>query len=151
MKILLDIDGVMVTTPSWKRLEILEDGFSSFNNNAALNLQKIITTTGATIMLTTSHKSNFSIPQWISIFQKRGILINTIDRLPENNHLNRKEEILNWLKNSTENNFIIIDDDKSLNDLPTKYKSKLILTGSLIGLDEEKCNAAINILTSAMI
>lgn len=38
MTILLDIDGVLVTTPSWKSTEQLSDGFMKFNENAADNV-----------------------------------------------------------------------------------------------------------------
>ena len=49
----------------------------------------------------------------------------------------RKDEILNWFNlNGVSEKFIIIDDDKSLNDLPSYLKDKLVLTSSLIGLTE---------------
>ena len=43
---------------------------------------------------------------------------------------------INWFNtNEIQEDFIIIDDDKSLNDLPKFFKNRLILTSSLIGLN----------------
>ncbi len=90
-------------------------------------------------MLTTSHKSTFNIETWKDLFQNRGINIENIKSLPANIHnLSRKDEIINWfdLNNFTED-FVIIDDDKSLNELPDFLKAHLIQTSSYVGLTEE--------------
>ncbi len=137
MLILLDIDGVMVPQKSWKPVEQLNDGFSKFSEKSIRSLNRIISETHASIILTSSHKSRYSVSKWRDIFKNRGI--NTsITLLDENTrNLNRKEEILNWLKNRhTNEDYIIIDDDKSLNALPSNIKKLCILTSPLIGLDE---------------
>ncbi len=149
MLILLDIDGVMVTTPSWKKVEILNDQFSSFNERAVINLQKIISETNASIVLTTSHKSRFTIHEWKNIFNRRGVTVDSLYCLDNNvNYLSRKDEILNWLGKGITESFVIIDDDKSLNDLPNKIKNKCVITSSMIGLNDESALSAINILNS---
>lgn len=138
MLIFLDIDGVMVPAKGWKSPELLDDGFPAFSINAVNILQSLISE-GATIMLTTSHKSKYSVDEWKSIFKKRDIEIENIECLPTNaNNLSRKDEIVNWfnLNNITEV-FIIIDDDKSLNELPYFLKRHLIQTSPYIGLTEE--------------
>ncbi|OYU96271.1 MAG: hypothetical protein CFE21_07660 [Bacteroidetes bacterium B1(2017)] len=147
MRILLDIDGVMVPAKSWKSVEKLEDGFACFNITAATLLQKIISETGATIVLTTSHKSLYSIVEWKNIFSRRGVYAN-FDKLADNGlRLSRKDEILSWLKkNNSNEKFVILDDDTSLNDLPIEVKSKLVLTSPYIGLNIEKADFAIKIL-----
>jgi hypothetical protein len=148
MLILLDIDGVMVPGNSWKKPEFLDDGFPAFSNRASSALQKIISETSADILLTTSHKSNYSIEEWITIFNLRGIKIKNIYSLPENKaHLSRKEEIMNWITTSNElPDFIIIDDDKSLNGLPKFVKNKLIQTNASIGLTIDLINEALEII-----
>lgn len=145
MLILLDIDGVMVPANSWKRPEILEDNFMNFGLQATKALEKIISSTSADILLTTSHKDSFDLNQWKSIFENRGITVNKIDKLPKNvNHLSRKDEILNWFNsNKTTENFIIIDDDKSLNALPDVVKNKLIQTSATVGLTDSLADEAI--------
>lgn len=138
MLLFLDIDGVMVPAKSWKPLELLADGFPAFSPQAIAVLQQLITE-DVTIMLTTSHKASYTLNKWKTIFKNRGIEIMNIAALPENTEgLNRKAEILNWFNlNPIHEDFIIIDDDKSLNDLPAFLKEKLIQTSSYIGLRAE--------------
>ena len=148
MLIFLDIDGVMTSANSWKRPELLSDGFAMFNSNATNALKKIIAKTNADIILTSSHKTNYSPQEWAVLFKSRGIQVADIQSLPENiSRLSRKEEILNWITNNPEeDSFIIIDDDKSLNDLPPSLKQKLILTSGSIGLTDELAEKAIMLL-----
>jgi len=138
MLLLLDIDGVMVPANSWRRPEILADGFVEFNPQAVNALNKILRHNDFDIVLTTSHKFKYSLHQWLDIFSSRNITLNKIDRLPENiDQLNRKNEILNWFKSTTRNReFIILDDDKSLNDLPELLKARLVQTSASVGLTD---------------
>ena len=148
MLILLDIDGVMVPASAWKRPEFLNDGFPVFSNRATEALQKIISETSANLLLTTSHKSNYSISEWNAIFKLRGITVNKIERLEGNSlNTNRKDEILNWFSfTNSKEKFVIIDDDKSLNALPSNLKEKLVLTSPLVGLTMDMAFDAIAIL-----
>ena len=147
MLLLLDIDGVMVQAASWKRVEIHPDGFFQFMPHAVSNLRDIISETGASIVLTTSHKSTYSLEKWEEVFNNRGIAAK-IDKLDDNTDLlSRKDEILNWLsKTGMTEDFVIIDDDKSLHDLPKSIKEKVVFTQPLIGLNKEAASSAIEIL-----
>lgn len=138
MLIFLDIDGVMVPAKGWKSPELLDDGFPAFSSKASVVLQRLISEE-TTIILTTSHKSNYTLDEWKEIFRKRGISIEKIMSLDNNlSNLSRKDEILNWFGfNHITEDFIIIDDDKSLNSLPVFLKEKLILTSPFIGLTDE--------------
>jgi len=138
MLFFLDIDGVMVPAKGWKSPDMLNDGFPAFSTKAISALQRLISG-DVTIILTTSHKSKFSIDEWKSIFRNRGIDIEKIKSLPENaNNLNRKDEIVNWFSvNNVNEDFVIIDDDKSLNELPAYLKERLVQTSPYIGLTEE--------------
>jgi hypothetical protein len=151
MMIYLDIDGVMVPANSWKRPEILEDGFPDFSPMAIKALNRIISNSSADIILTTSHKSKYSIDQWTSIFKRRNIIFNKIKKLPENRkHLNRKDELLRWFTTGRiDNNFIIIDDDKSLNSLPYFFKKRLVQTSGGIGLTDNLADEAINTIENS--
>lgn len=149
MLILLDIDGVMVPANSWRRPEILDDGFPIFEIRATHALQRIISETNADILLTTSHKSRYTNDQWRDIFKARGIIVNGINQLPENtSNSNRREEILEWYKTpmGTHKRFVIIDDDKSLNILPNDIKDNFVLTSGSVGLTDELADKAISIL-----
>ncbi|MCP9752030.1 HAD domain-containing protein [Ferruginibacter sp. HRS2-29] len=138
MLFLLDIDGVMVPATGWKSPEILSDGFPAFSSKSVFVLQNLVSE-GDTVMLTTSHKARYSIQEWKNIFAARGITIKKLESLPENlNNLTRKQEIVDWFKaNKIEEGFLIIDDDKSLSDLPLFLKKNLIQTSPYIGLVEE--------------
>lgn len=138
MLIFLDIDGVMVPAKSWKSPELLDDGFPDFSIPASLALRQLIAK-NVTVMLTTSHKSNYTIQQWHSIFKKRGIEIPHLKTLPENKTmLSRKDELLKWFnQNPIDEEFLIIDDDSSLNDLPLDLKKYLIQPSPYIGLSED--------------
>lgn len=148
MLIFLDIDGVMVPAKSWKRPGILEDGFPEFSPKAIEALTKIISKSSADFVLTTSHKSKYSLSEWKAIFERRNINANSIMRLPENiDFLSRKDELLLWFKNhSISGDFIIIDDDKSLNSLPDHLKARLILTSASVGLTDYQAVEALRVI-----
>ena len=147
MLLLLDIDGVMVPAKGWKTPELLSDGFPSFSDKSTITIQSLISN-DVTIMLTTSHKAKFSIQEWKSIFKRRGIIVEKIKSLPENiNNLNRKDEIVHWFNSKNiDEDFVIIDDDKSLNDLPNFLKEHLVLTSPYVGLTEEHLETIKSIL-----
>ena len=139
MLIFLDIDGVMVPAASWKIPEILEDGFPMFTAKSIQSLGSLLSA-DTKIILTTSHRDRFSIEKWKAIFEKRGLHVKNLDRLPSSNtHGKRKDEILQWFATHLRpTNFVIIDDDKTLYDLPSGLKDHLVITSSLVGLTPEK-------------
>lgn len=144
MIILLDIDGVLVQAKNWKPVDLLEDGFYAFLPIASLSLNKIIKETKAKIILTTSHKNKYTKEHWETIFLNRGI-----DAQIEKMNMQAKErftEILIWYTLNTNENFVILDDDKMLCDLPQKIKDRLILIDPLICLNEQHANLAIKML-----
>jgi hypothetical protein len=149
MLVFLDSDGLMVQGSPWKSIENLADGFYTFSAHAVANLQEILFKTHATLMPTTSHKNRFTPKEWKVIFSNRGIDVNSISELQTRKvHSNRKKEILNWHKRHKDiKNFVIIDDDKSLNGLPFELKEKRILTNSSVGLTQSNAVQAIKVLT----
>jgi predicted nuclease of predicted toxin-antitoxin system len=144
MIILLDLDGVLIPAKSWLRPEILNDGFPSFSVSAVNTLNKIINSQ-TKIVLTTSHKDNYTVSEWVDIFKIRGIIVNDLSIMPNYSTfpVSRRESIEIWCIANTEE-FIIIDDDKSLNDLPINIKKNLIQTSSFIGLREENIEQLIS-------
>jgi len=142
MFIFLDIDGVMTPVKGWARPRVLEDGFPAFSPKAVDAIRKVLSkNANAKILLTTSHKGNYNRQQWIQIFHRRGINYQNIDKLNDNStNVSRREEILDWLTDhnvSNNEDIMIIDDDKSLFDLPAPLKLKLVSTSPMIGLTEE--------------
>jgi len=138
MRILLDIDGVMVPAKGWKQPELLPDGFPAFSTKAVAALSELIGP-DHTIVLTTSHKGRFTIEKWLHIFKQRGLSVYHLECLPEHSTgQKRKDEILEWFQQNQQNDsFVIIDDDKSLHELPTSLKERWIETSPYIGLTPE--------------
>lgn len=152
MLLLLDIDGVMVHASPWKKIDSLDDGFYEFMPRAVEGLRRIISETGASIVLTTSHKSTFSLAEWKNIFKKRGI-DTEVSKLDDNHEfLSRKDEILRWKNNNAEcEDYVILDDDKSLHDLPGSIKERVVFTLSYTGLKPENVESAIQIFKNPVL
>jgi 16S rRNA C1402 (ribose-2'-O) methylase RsmI len=151
MLILLDIDGVLVPANSWKQPEFMADGFPVFNLKAVKALQRILSETNASVLLTTSHKTKYNLAQWSDLLKLRGIEPGNVQKLTTESLLtNRTNEILQWYAQRQIPNeaFVIIDDDKMLNGLPEHIKRNLVLTSSSIGLTDELANEVIAILRS---
>jgi hypothetical protein len=105
--------------------------------------------TNASVLLTTSHKSKYKIAQWKDLLKSRGLNPKKIHRLASNSlQTSRKDEILQWYnqKRLPNEEFVIIDDDKMLNDLPENIRHNLILTSPSIGLTDDLADEAISIL-----
>ncbi len=151
MVVLLDFDGVLVTTPSWKPVEQHSDGFLTFNEQAELNLIRLISETGASIVLTTTHRITYSVEKWKEIFNNRGIPVEIIEKVNSRQTigemLSREIEIKEWIdKFGSDRNYVIIDDDLSINALPKEIKNKWVMTKSMIGLDHDSTIKAIKLL-----
>lgn len=151
MIVLLDIDGVLVTTPGWRITEQHSDGFLKFNDKAEKNLIKLITETNASIVLTTTHRITYSVEKWKEIFNNRGIPVETIEKVNTKqtieHMLDRGQEIKEWIDLfGTGKKFVILNDDLSINALPVEIKEKWVMTKSMIGLDEDGTDQAIKIL-----
>lgn len=138
MLLFLDIDGVMVSGAGWKTPENLGDGFPMFNPKAVDALKQLVSK-DTHVILTTSHKSRFSVLEWKKIFEKRGVVIHELSCLdPNNTFRSRKDALLHWFDaNRAVEDFLIIDDDNSLHALPARLKQHLIITSSLVGLTQE--------------
>ncbi|MBK8672891.1 MAG: hypothetical protein IPN93_07865 [Bacteroidetes bacterium] len=152
MTILLDIDGVLETTPIWRQAEIHSDGFMKMNEKALENLSILYKRTNASIVLTTTHRINYDETEWKIIFKNRGLIFDTISKLNDKtkiSHLaDRGTEIKEWVERIGKNiNYVILDDDKSINALPENIKDRWVSTNPLIGFDKESLEKALRILT----
>ncbi len=90
-------------------------------------------------MLTTSHRNRYTIAEWKELFRQRGISIEKLAILPNyGKGIRRKDELMNWFNvNGINEDFLILDDDKSLNDLPQYLKQNLIQPVAHIGLTRD--------------
>jgi hypothetical protein len=140
MKFFLDIDGVMVHANPHRMVELEEDGFYKFNPIAVQILNSVLMTTKDELILSTSHRFRYNIAQRRTILRARGLSMKKISilDLPLDTKSNRRFEITQWIidKQLEPGEIVIIDDDKSLNELPIYLKERLVLTNSYVGLDD---------------
>jgi hypothetical protein len=156
MVILLDIDGVMITTPSWKPTEQLEDGFLKFDPTAEYYLQQLLLKTNAAIILTSTHRISFPVEKWIQIFSNRGFHITSLVKINNKTDLftmrNRAEEIYEWVNHQLPDlNYVIIDDDSSIHALPPPIKNRWVQTTPSLGFNAEASTQTLKILSQPSI
>lgn len=140
MILLLDIDGVLETSPSWKQPEFLEDKFYKFNDNSRKNFIEVINKINPEIILTTTHRINYNLTEWNKIFELRGINVSKISKINNAKKATdikkRNVEIEEWFLNNRTAEFLILDDDKILNELTDNLKNRWIQIDPMLGITE---------------
>jgi hypothetical protein len=143
--LILDLDGVLITTPPWKADEMDSDGYSKFNQFCIDNLNELLSITKFDVWLSSTRRTVKTLEEFNLIFKNRNIREPIIGFLPEYmNCKNRKEEILEFLDEFKPERYLILDDDKSLNSLDNIMKDRLILTELLKGFNQEELKLAIS-------
>ncbi len=141
--LILDLDGVLITNPSWKADQIHSDGYSEFNKSCVENLNRLLTLAEFDIWLSSTRRTVKTLTEFNLIFKNRGMNKKIVGFLPEYSDCkNRKEEIHKFITEFKVSDFLIIDDDKSLNGLESGIKESLILTELTKGFNSEKLKEA---------
>jgi len=143
-KILLDLDGVLITTPSWKPDNLHEDGYSDFNREAVQNLNILLSEVDAELWLSSTRRLGKTLEEFNLIFSNRNIQQSIKGFLPAGTlGENRLIEVEAFLDHEFPKNFLILDDDTSLNELEDYRKKFWVKTDRLIGFNEEKLREAL--------
>lgn len=132
--ILLDLDGVLITTKPWESDVILEDGFAQFNDKSVAKLNEYLESTGYDIVLTSSRRYTTEIDRMNEFFKARGIKGQIIQYLPLYDldlRYSRYDEVMRFIMKHRPEHYLVIDDDKSLAKLGN---DKWIKTDPMIGL-----------------
>lgn len=141
--LILDLDGVLITTPTWRADEIDLDGYSKFNKSCVDNLNNFLSDADFEIWLSSTRRTVKSLAEFNLIFKHRNIKQSIHGFLPDYSDCKtRSEEVLRFIEEHEISDFIIIDDDKSLNDLDLSMKEKLISTELMKGFNGEKLEEA---------
>uniref|UniRef100_UPI00188F2F5D HAD domain-containing protein n=1 Tax=Pararhodonellum marinum TaxID=2755358 RepID=UPI00188F2F5D len=141
--LILDLDGVLLTNPSWRADRIHPDGYSDFDESCVENLNQLLTFAHFEIWLSSSRRTAKTLTEFNVIFKNRGIQKEIAGFLPEYAECkNRQEEISKFINEFNVSDFLIIDDDKSLNGLESEIKEKLILTELTKGFNSDKLKEA---------
>ena len=145
--IILDLDGVLITTPTWKADEMDFDGYSAFNKKCVENFNVLTQNLDCELWLSSTRRMNKTLQEFRKIFSNRnlkkeitGFLSTTDYQTP------RIKEIESFLKDETIDNFLILDDDSSLHNLEGKYKKFWVQTSLLVGFNFEKLEEAQQII-----
>lgn len=137
--VILDLDGVLITTPNWKPDSIHTDGYSDFNKKAVGCFNKLMDGTKAELWLSSSRRKFKTVKEFNEIFANRNIKPPIVGFLPVLEYKSsRKEEIIHFITNQQIDNLLILDDDSSLEALDNVLKKYWVKTAPLIGFDEEK-------------
>lgn len=132
--ILLDLDGVLITTKSWESDFLLEDGFAEFNQKSVNKLNEYLETFNYDIVLTSARRYTTTIEVMNEYFKTRGIKGTIIAYIPLYDlglRYSRYDEVLRFLMKYRPINYLVIDDDKSLVKLGD---SNWVKTDPMIGL-----------------
>ncbi len=154
IKILLDFSGVLITPSVGQSVEQPDDGFIAFNPACAANLVRILQHTLAEIVLTTTYRTRYDVEKWQALFHQRGIDVGKISKVNQASRLSglkdRCTEIMQWIADNPNADFVIIDDAQSLHNLPPAYQDRWVETNFLTGLDDEKTNEVLQIIKRGM-
>ncbi len=137
LTIILDLDGVLITTPPWKKDDMHVDGYSEFNRACVSRLNKILDNVSFEIWLSSTRRAGKTIIEFNRIFENRGLKGQISGYLPIIENCSRKEEVQHFIQQKKLSDYLIIDDDKSLNDLPFEIKKRTVLTEYMKGFDDE--------------
>lgn len=144
--LILDLDGVLITTPLWKKDEMHGDGYSDFNKECVQNLNLLLAQYSIKIYLSSTRRTVKTLEEFNTIFRNRKISQNIEALLPLYQCKNRKEEIERFIVATALTNYIIIDDDKSTVNLPFSMKERLIKTEYSDGFTKEKLAETIQLI-----
>lgn len=146
--IILDLDGVLITTPIWKPDLVDEvDQYSKFDEQCIDNLNVLLSKCTCEIWLSSTRRTVKTLEEFNIIFKNRNIRSPICGFLPEYTDCKtRKEEIVKFIQDYEVTNFLILDDDRSLNGLHIDVKKRLILTQYIKGFNLEKLKLALEII-----
>lgn len=92
-----------------------------------------------TMVLSSSHRAKFSIEAWKEILNRRNSHAEKVIRFPVSKPAgNRNQEIVDWFgAHHVGEDFIILDNDKSLNNLPPSLKQLWVKVKPFTGLTRD--------------
>lgn len=148
--IFLDFDGVLNTEQYQARLAV--DGKPSkdawgplFDPRAVGNLRKIIESTGAAIVISSSWRYIHRLGSLRMMWEVRELPGEIVDILPCGAaYISRGENIEYWLNGHGHPDYVIIDD---LDDFYPTQHNRYVETNPIVGITESDAEMAIELLT----
>lgn len=145
--VILDLDGVLITTPPWRQDELCEDGYARFKTDAVDNLNFLLSEADAELWLISGRRKRKKLEEFNEIFKSRNILKELSGMVPAyEDWIPRIEEFKRFLSEQEIDNFLLIDDDSSLDALDQEHKTFWVKPHSMIGFSDNKLNEAIEVI-----
>lgn len=139
IKILLDLDGVLITNPAWKADELAEDGYSAFNKHCVGQLNRFLAQIESfELWLSSTRRTAMSLSDFNKVFKSRELIAPVKGYTPVlEAGTSRRGEVESFAKTLSIDQLLIIDDDTSLHDLPKALKARWIPVNPFLGFTEE--------------
>lgn len=150
--IFLDFDGVLNTEQYQARLSMAGKPKKGvwgplFDPRSVGNLRKIIESTGAEIVISSSWRYIHRLGSLRMMWEVRELPGEILDILPCGaSYISRGEEIECWLNQHGQSKYVIIDD---LNDFYPTQLNQYVETSPILGITEADATRAIEILNSS--
>ena len=148
--IFLDFDGVLNTEQYQARLAVdrkpKKDAWGPlFDPRAVGNLRKIIESTGAAIVISSSWRYIHRLGSLRMMWEVRELPGEILDILPCGaSYISRGEDIECWMNQHGQTDYVIIDD---LNDFYPTQLDRYVETNPIVGISTVDVEKAITILT----
>ena len=121
---------------------------SDFNPTCVANLNELLERGDFDIWLSSSRRFSKEVAQWSVVFDNRGIAQPVVGVLPEYpDCANRAEEIERFVVHDAGKAFLVIDDDKSLDDLAPATTIRVVQTMFMSGFDASKLKEALRFVS----
>ncbi len=147
LTVILDLDGVLITTPPWKADVLHEDGYSAFNQTCVDCFNELLKGLDAEVWLISTRRKNKSLSEFQAVFHARGILAPLAGLVPVyGDEMDRKDEVLRFVRGNNIQHYLIIDDNTVLRQLPRAVKNRWVETQYLQGFNQAKLEEARQLL-----
>lgn len=147
LTVILDLDGVLITTLHTQPEALHTDGYTDFNADCVANFNTLLDGTNAEIWLISMRRKTKTLAEMQAIFANRGIAAPLVGMVPVyDEDIKRNHETVRFIRENNLEHYLIIDDNTVLRQLPRSMKTRLVQTHYLKGFNGEKLEEAKGIL-----
>ncbi len=143
LTIILDLDGVLITTLPTQPEVLHADGYTDFNKDCVANFNALMSMTDAEVWLISMRRKTKTLAEMQAIFANRGIVAPLVGMVPVYAEgMKRNHETVRFIRQQNLEQYLIIDDNRVLRQLPRVMKNRLVQTNYAQGFNEEALQEA---------
>ena len=147
LTIILDLDGVLITTLPTQPEVLHADGYTDFDSSCVANLNALVADVEVEIWLITARRKGKTLAEMKAICSNRGINVPIAGMVPVYAEgMKRSHETIRFIRENNLEHYLIIDDNRVLRQLPRSMKNRLVQTDFARGFDGEKLQEARRVL-----